>query len=496
MEIIRYRKDAQSPWQDIPAIVGPRGPEGPQGPPGAEGATGAEGPQGIPGPQGKPGTQGNPGDTGPQGPEGPTGPRGPEGPQGPPGPQGKPGDHGLEGPRGPQGLPGEPGRPGKDGAKGDPGDTGPQGPEGPQGVPGEKGDPGAPGKDGAQGPEGPQGIPGEKGDPGEPGKDGAQGPEGPQGKPGLPGFSPSAKVDQYVGGAEITITDHNGTTTAIVKNGTPGKDGRPGQDGKPGIQGPPGEPGKEGPAGPTGPQGPEGPQGPAGNDGAPGADGADGAPGKDATINGVNTLTIDSGAGITTSQSGNTLSIAAVVDGEVSDSSVNPVQNKIVKAYIDSKGSFVAQDNAPANQNVLWVDTNDNSESVDWGVQFRPTGEASDTIKAKYQTQELPKTRVTFVTEPGVAYRVMFFLSYFEKGTDEEYDLSVKAVASDADPVATYLDYNTGGGTLGCSRTAWGFFRAKGTSMSVYGTLTPGAAAGTSFKYYSGFMTLERMSTK
>jgi hypothetical protein len=31
MEVLKYRKDANSPWQDIVAIVGPKGPAGTDG---------------------------------------------------------------------------------------------------------------------------------------------------------------------------------------------------------------------------------------------------------------------------------------------------------------------------------------------------------------------------------------------------------------------------------------------------------------------------------
>ncbi len=62
-------------------------------------------------------------------------------------------------------------------------------------------------------------------------------------------ITPTVTVEQVEGGAKITVTDKNGTTTATVTNG---------QDGQPGAQGP------EGPAGPQGAQGPEGPPGPQG----------------------------------------------------------------------------------------------------------------------------------------------------------------------------------------------------------------------------------------
>ena len=82
---------------------------------------------------------------------------------------------------------------------GEPGPMGPQGEQGPQGE------------------RGPQGIQGEPGPQGERGEQGIQGPIGPQGEPGM---SPSAKVERVEGGALITVTDAEGTTTAEVRDGT------------------------------------------------------------------------------------------------------------------------------------------------------------------------------------------------------------------------------------------------------------------------------------
>ena len=50
MEILKYRKDKNSEWQYIPAIIGPQGPQGEAGP---------QGIQGEPGPQGEPGLNGS-----------------------------------------------------------------------------------------------------------------------------------------------------------------------------------------------------------------------------------------------------------------------------------------------------------------------------------------------------------------------------------------------------------------------------------------------------
>ena len=61
----------------------------------------------------------------------------------------------------------------------------------------------------------------------------------------------------------------------------------------------------------TGPQGPAGPAGKNGQDGQPGATGQTGAAGKDATINGVNALTVQGGTGIEATMSGSVLTISA-----------------------------------------------------------------------------------------------------------------------------------------------------------------------------------------
>ena len=73
-----------------------------------------------------------------------------------------------------------------------------------------------------------------------------KGPKGNDGTPGTPGkdgVSPTASVVQTETGATITVTDASGTTTAKIKNGTPGADGAPGAPGAPGT---PGTPGKDG----------------------------------------------------------------------------------------------------------------------------------------------------------------------------------------------------------------------------------------------------------
>lgn len=52
MNVLKIRNDANSPWTDIVALVGPAGPQGIQGPMGPAGQTGQTGPQGPVGPAG------------------------------------------------------------------------------------------------------------------------------------------------------------------------------------------------------------------------------------------------------------------------------------------------------------------------------------------------------------------------------------------------------------------------------------------------------------
>lgn len=67
------------------------------------------------------------------------------------------------------------------------------------------------------------------------GDTGPQGPKGDTGTPGQDGYSPSASVAETDDGAEITITDKTGTTTATVKNGKDGAAGAAGSPGKDGV---------------------------------------------------------------------------------------------------------------------------------------------------------------------------------------------------------------------------------------------------------------------
>ena len=88
------------------------------------------------------------------------------------------------------------------------------------GIPrGEKGAQGVKGDTGAQGERGLQGEKGDKGDTGEKGEQGIQGLQGLQGEKGADGVSPKVTVTQSDDGTVISVTDAEGTTSAIVKGG-------------------------------------------------------------------------------------------------------------------------------------------------------------------------------------------------------------------------------------------------------------------------------------
>ena len=95
--ILRIRNPETGEFEEIKALIGPKGETGPQGPQGEKGETGPQGPQGVQGEVGPQGPQGPQGEVGPQGPQGEVGPQGPQGEIGPQGPQGE------VGPQGPQG---------------------------------------------------------------------------------------------------------------------------------------------------------------------------------------------------------------------------------------------------------------------------------------------------------------------------------------------------------------------------------------------------------
>lgn len=352
--------------------VGPQGPPGetgPAGPQGEQGPTGAQGPQGIPGETGPQGERGPKGDQGEKGDKGDTGAQGPKGDKGEKGDTGERGPQGyvftpavdgsgnlswtndgnlanpetvnIRGPKGDTGAKGETGSQGPRGEKGDTGDTGPQGATGERGPQGYTFTPVVDSEgnlswtnDGAlenpdtvniKGPQGPQGPQGAKGDTGaqgpqgEKGDTGDTGPQGPKGETGN-GFKimgyyaslsalqeaiPSPEVgDAYGVGTQEPYDIYIWGGSSWVNNGP-----IQGPAGEQGPQGPQGDKGEKGDKGDTGPTGPTGATGATGATGPTGPTGPTGAAGQNATINGVNALTLNATGGLSGSQSGSTYTL-------------------------------------------------------------------------------------------------------------------------------------------------------------------------------------------
>lgn len=400
-------------------VKGERGEKGEQGAKGDTGATGAKGERGEQGPQGLQGAKGEKGEKGdafkytdftaaqlaalkgPQGDRGLQGERGETGPRGATGPQGAKGDKGdaftyadftqeqlagLKGPQGDKGL---------QGLQGERGERGLQGLQGIQGVKGDTGTPatvrigtvetGAAGTSASVTNSGtasaavfdfiiPKGDKGATGDRGPQGLQGAQGLRGEKGEKG----------DQGTG---VTIKGKYDSLSALMAAHPTGKDGDAYMVGVNlyawsgtewidcgNIQGAKGERGERGPQGLQGERGLQGLQGPKGNDGAAGAAGAA------ATIKVGVVTTGAAGTAAKVTNSGTTSAAVldfvipqgpkgdkgeqgagsiVAVDSELSSTSTNPVQNKVVKAAIDtvkknmSQGFQTVTDSIPTKVSTL-----------------------------------------------------------------------------------------------------------------------------------------------
>ena len=235
--------------------------------------------------------------------EGPTGPQGPQGPQGEQGIQGEQGPQGAQGPTGAQGA------------------QGIQGPQGEQGIQGETG------------PRGPQGVKGAKGDKGDDGADGASFvilgmyatyaalvAEHPTGQAG----------DAWAVGTSAENTIYNWNTQSSSWQDIGGLKGPQGEKGDTGEQGPRGPQGEQGPQGPQGIQGIQGEQGLKGDTGERGPQGEQG-------IQGVQGPQGPKGED-------------AVTDEELSTTSINAVQNKVITTALNGKEPSIGTKNTAFNK--------------------------------------------------------------------------------------------------------------------------------------------------
>lgn len=236
---------------------------------------------------------------------------GPQGPQGEKGDKGEKGDTGEQGIQGPQGV------------------EGPQGPAGPQGIQGIQGPKGDTGNTGPQGPQGVRGLKGDKGDKGDAGVDGTSfviwghydtkadldeaHPTGEKGEAYSVGI-----VEPYL------IYNWDLDQEAFVSVGS--LQGPKGDKGDTGEQGPQGQTGAQGPQGVQGPKGDTGEQGPQGIQGEQGPQGEQG-------IQGVQGPKGDKGD-------------TPTMDDTLSATSENGVQNKVIKAAIDTKKDDFSENTA------------------------------------------------------------------------------------------------------------------------------------------------------
>lgn len=193
------------------------------------------------------------------------------------------------------------------------------------------------------------------------------------------GVGSSTSVSGGGGGATTVSVNVNSTTTGapgtdasvtnsgdevnvmldfVIPRGATGATGPQGPQGETGATGPTGPTGPQGETGATGPQGPQGEQGPKGDTGDTGPTGPTGPTGAAAGF-GTVSATVDSNVGtpsVTVTSSGpDTAKVfsfafhnlkgeqgdAGQVDTAMSDTSTLPVQNKVIKAYADTKVDMV-----------------------------------------------------------------------------------------------------------------------------------------------------------
>lgn len=200
---------------------------------------------------------------------------------------------------------------------------------------------------------------GEKGEQGVKGDTGAKGERGEQGPQGLQGLR-GEKGDK---GDAFKYTDFTAAQLAALK-------------------GPKGDTGDTGPRGEQGPQGATGPQGPNGDKGDTGPKGEKGDTGAAASIKIGTVTTGAAGSNASVTNSGTASNVVLdftlprgedgadggiVVDTAMSDTSTNPVQNKVIKAELDKK---MAKTDKIYEANLAWGGRNlaDAYSPVDAGM--------------------------------------------------------------------------------------------------------------------------------
>ena len=288
------------------------------------------------------------------------------------------GDKGATGDRGPQGLQGAKGEKGEKGEKGDAFTYNDFTEEQLARLKGAKGDKGDVGPQGLRGEKGEQGVKGEQGLKGDTGPKGETGEQGAKGDTGTPATIKVGTVKTGAAGTSVTVSNSGTASAAVFDFVIPRGD--KGDTGPQGLQGIQGATGATGPQGERGPQGLQGERGLQGLQGPKGNDGAAGAAGAAATIKVGVVTTGAAGTAAKVTNSGTTSAAVldfvipqgpkgdkgeqgagsiVAVDSELSSTSTNPVQNKVVKAAIDtvkknmSQGFQTVTDSIPTKVSAL-----------------------------------------------------------------------------------------------------------------------------------------------
>ena len=229
-----------------------------------------------------------------------------------------------------------------------------------------------------RGEKGEQGVKGEQGLKGDTGPKGETGEQGAKGDTGTPATIKVGTVKTGAAGTSVTVSNSGTASAAVFDFVIPRGD--KGDTGPQGLQGIQGATGATGPQGERGPQGLQGERGLQGLQGPKGNDGAAGAAGAAATIKVGVVTTGAAGTAAKVTNSGTTSAAVldfvipqgpkgdkgeqgagsiVAVDSELSSTSTNPVQNKVVKAAIDtvkknmSQGFQTVTDSIPTKVSAL-----------------------------------------------------------------------------------------------------------------------------------------------
>lgn len=321
------------------------------------------------------------------------------------------------------------------------------------------------GPKGERGEQGPQGLQGAKGDKGEKGEKGEQGAKG---DTGTPATIKVGTVKTGAAGTSVTVSNSGTASAAVFDFVIPRGD--KGDTGPQGLQGIQGATGATGPQGERGPQGLQGERGLQGLQGPKGNDGAAGAAGAAATIKVGVVTTGAAGTAAKVTNSGTTSAAVldfvipqgpkgdkgeqgagsiVAVDSELSSTSTNPVQNKVVKAAIDtvkknmSQGFQTVTDSIPTKVSALEND-------------------------AKYLTQHqsLDGYTKTSVENTWTAQQTINFLSVYH----EKYPIYIVTGTNDTPIISAMMYKATNNFTLDLGALAMKVDKSQISVFSAYFT--------------------------